>query len=201
MDRKKMIEFIGALFVAVIFLTSYAAFSSNSAVNTTSASTTVVTYYLVGYTNAAITGYNNTLFVNVSCNGTLQNQTFNKINAVATQLENNGSVLTYSSSGNSFRIGPQNMNSKDIYDYMYAKLGSNSTNCTLFSTNATVELPGLIQMHVQGQSIAVKIPYSVAIRQINLELNRSMSSTLPLRVAVLITANGTAYGNTSISRE
>ena len=196
-----MIEFIGALFVAVIFLTSYAAFSSNSSVNTTSASTTVATYYAVGHTNAAITGYNNTLFVNVSCKGALQNQTVDKINAVATQLENNGSVLTYSSSGSSFQIGPQNMNSKGIYDYIYAKLGSNSTNCTVFSTTATVELPGIIQMSVQGQSVAVKVPYSIATQQISLELNQSMPSTLPLRVAVLITANGTAYGSPSISRE
>ncbi len=201
MDRKKMIEFIGALFVAAIFLTSYAAFSSNnSAANTASTSSTVATYYAVGNTNAAITGYNNTLFVNVSCKGALQNQTFNKINAIATQLENNGSVLTYSSSGSGFQIGPQNMNSKSIYDYMYTKLGSNSTNCTVFSTTATVELPGLIQMSVQGQSIAVKVPYSVAVQQISLELNQSMPSTLPLRVAVLITANGTMYGNPSISR-
>ena len=196
-----MIEFVGALFVAVIFLTSYAAFSSNSAATTTSTSSTVATYYAVGSTNAAITGYNNTLFVNVSCKGTLQNQTFDKINAIATQLENNGSVLTYSSSGNSFQIGPQNMNSKSIYEYMYAKLSSNSTNCTVFSTTATVELPGLIQMDVQGQSIAVNVPYGVAMQQISLKLNQSMASSLPLRVAVLVTANGTVYGSPSISRE
>ena len=109
-----MIEFVGALFVAVIFLTSYAAFSGNSSRNTTSTTSTVATYYAVGSTNAAITGYNSTLFVNVSCKGILQNQTVNRINAVATQLENNGSVLTYSSSGNNFQIGPQNMNSKSI---------------------------------------------------------------------------------------
>jgi hypothetical protein len=201
MDRKKMIELVGALFVAAIFLTSYAAFSGNSSRNTTSTSSTVATYYAVGSTNAAITGYNNTLFVNVSCKGTLQNQTVDKINAVATQLENNGSVLTYSSSGNSFQIGPQNMNSKKIYDYIYTKLDSNSTNCTVFSTTATVELPGLIQMDVQGQSITANVPYSVALQQISLTLNQSMPSSLPLRVAALVTANGIVYGSPSITRE
>ncbi len=195
-----MIEFVGALFVAAIFLTSYAAFSGNSSRNTTSTTSTVATYYAVGSTNAAITGYNSTLFVNVSCKGILQNQTVNRINAVATQLENNGSVLTYSSSGNNFQIGPQNMNSKDIYDYIYAKLGSNSTNCTVFSTTATVELPGLIQMDIQGQSITANVPYSVALQQISLKLNQSMPSSLPFRVAALVTANGTVYGSPSITR-
>lgn len=201
MDRKKMMEFIGALFVAAIFLTSYAAFSRNNSGNTTSTSSIVATYYAVGSTNAAITGYNNTLFVNVSCKGSLQNQTLDRINAIATDLENNGSVLTYSSSGSSFQIGPQNMNSKSIYNYIYARLGSNSTNCITFGTTATVELPGLIQMNVDGQSIAVNVPYSIAIQQVNLEMNQSMPSALPLRVAVLITENGTVYGSPSISRE
>ena len=201
MDRKKAIEFVGALFVAVIFVTSYAAFSSQSQTSTTSTSSAVATYYAVGYANAAIVGYNSTLFVNTTCKGALGNQTVNRINAIATALENNGSVLTFSSSGSNFQIGPLAMNSKKIYDYVYSKLDANSTDCTLFSTTATVELPGSINMSVQGQKLAVSIPSSIAMQQIDLKLNQSVPSALPLRVAVLVTQNGTVYGSPSIIRE
>ena len=201
MNRKKTIEFLGALFVAVIFLTSYAAFSSNSPANTTSTSSVVATYYAVGSANGTIAGYNSTLYVNVSCRGALGNQTINRINAIATDLENNGSVLTYSSSGNSFQIGPQSMNSKSIYSHIYSSISPNSTSCTGFSTIATVDLPSYIEMNVQGQSIKVAVPGRLSSQQISMQLNQSMPSAIPLRIAALITQNGTIYGSPSISRE
>ncbi len=200
MDRKKLIEFLGALFVALIFLSSYAAFASNSAQNSTSTSVNVATYYAVGFANATVTGYNGILFVNVSCQKSLQNETFNKVDAAASALEANGSALSSSASSSGFQIAPGNLNSYAIYQNIYKAIGANGTACTSFSTLATVTLPSLLNMSVQGQKIRISVPAASAQQQVDLSLTQNAIIRIPVRASALITQNGIIYGGITISR-
>ena len=200
MEKKKLAELLGAIFVAAIFLSSYASFANQSPQNTTSISSAIATYYAVGYANASITGYNSILSINIMCRAAVQNSTVNRIGSSIASLENNGSVLTSSANRTGFQVAPGELDSYSIYNYIYRKLDSNSTACASFSTPATVSLPLMINMSVQGQTLGISIPQGAVQQQVNLDLTQNMSRSMRLRVSALITRNGTVYGSITTSR-
>jgi hypothetical protein len=185
---KKLIFFIGSLFVAVIFVTSYAAFSNNGS---NSSSTTTLssanTVYVYGNANALIVNYSYTAYITTG-----NKTTFSRLNNTLGTLEANGTISNFVPlNGTTFEAILSTVNPYQLYAYL-----SNtpiSLNVSV-STQAYVRLPLTVTMtYGNGQSIPVSFPP----KNYTLFLPKTMplNSTVPLKISALITTNGQVFNN------
>ena len=142
---KKMIFFIGAIFVGVIFLTSYAAFGNNNSGN---ASTTTVkaaapqpTIFATGYANAVVTGYAQVADVKPKNNA---NSTLNTLDALMSKLEANGSIDNYVYMNNSYDVYSSSLSAYALQGFLDSAL--NSSNSVTVGSTADILLPASISM-------------------------------------------------------
>ncbi len=199
MDKKK-IELLASIFVAVIFLTSYAAFGSNGSNTTTTtvSSNPGQTFYAVGNVTGAITGYGPALSLTMKCNASAMSNESAMLNDLLANLEANNSISNYYSPTQSqFMIETGNLNSSGAYRYIYPKLTQTEQGCTTFSSQAVLQLAPLAHFTAQGQKIAVPL---TGARQYGMRLNltQNMQQSYNLRIAALLTINGTIYGNVTV---
>lgn len=182
--------FLGSLFVAVIFLSSYGAFNNNTA--TTSSTTSIAnvkTYFVSGSSNAIVVNYSNvaTLLVNKSVNASSSNQILATLNT----LESNGSINSYIEINNSFQIFLSTINAYSLEQLFYTKLGSNKT--TAVNASSIVSLPKTITMYLNKQSVPMHLT------QTNYSMNifplRQVGNTIKVSLNAIVTANGTVYQN------
>ena len=96
MDKKKASEIILSIFVAMIFISSYAIFTNAGGGQQTTSTTTTApqTVYGTGYANATLLGYNTTLSIYSACNYTYANGDFVKIEYSMYRLSDNALVRT-----------------------------------------------------------------------------------------------------------
>ena len=202
MEKKRMIELVGALFIAMIFLTSYAAFSnsgSRPSANTT-APVQVQTYYATGRTQANITSYGQVLAVNVSCsNSTAVSSSLNRMLAA---MESNGSVSNfYSPMQGRILVQLGNYTAYKAYSLLAVGIGPGAA-CTSFASQASVLLPARMSFMIPlaKSSYTVLIPGSQRSVTLPITLNSIMGKSINVSVAALITTNGTIYGSMSVVR-
>jgi hypothetical protein len=186
---KKIIFVVGAIFVAIIFLTSYAAFSNN---NTGSTSTTTVesqaTYFSTGTSNAIITNYSDIAYVTLS-----NSVNSSKINmtTILSGLETNGSVDNYVYTNGSYEVVLSSISAYDLQELLYKDVGSN----TFVNVGATtyVELPQSVVLYYTTQPITVNLPsrnYSIYLKNVQME-----GSTVNVSISGLLERNGTIYNS------
>ncbi len=190
---KKIIFFIGAIFVGVIFLTSYAAFSNNNAGNT---STTTIkaptqpTIFATGHSNAIITGYGqvaNVKLLNIS------NSTANKVDALMSALEANGSIDNYLFTNNSYEVYSSSLSAYALQGYLNANM--NSSNSIAVGSTAEITIPSSIVLYYSNSSPPVSVP--LIDRNYTLYLNNvtKIGTNINLSLSALITENGLLYNN------
>lgn len=183
---KRLIFFIGSLFVAIIFLTSYAAFNNNNTTGGTTTSTiaNVNTVPVVGSANGIIVNYTDVahIYLGNGSNATIINTTLNA-------LEANGTISNYVGTNKSYDVL---LNSIDPYS-LY-KLIRNETKNVSVGGQAEILLPAKVDAYYSTSGI---IPITLPTRNYTLFLNNTkpIGSQIPVKITAIVTENGTIYNN------
>lgn len=197
LEKKKIVELIGSIFVAVIFLSSYAAFGGLSGgTNSTTTTISQQTFYAVAHGNANITSYGPVLNVNISCSNITN--VSDKLNGALTALERNGSVSNfYAQQASQVLVQNGSMSTYRVFQLLAESIGS-GTNCTEFdSPSANIRLQQRMNFNVpqQRSSIIILVPDNLQKYTLPVKLVQNMSSSINVTVSTLLTLDGTIYGS------
>lgn len=188
---KQLILFVGAIFVAIIFLSSYASLNNNNSGGTSTASSTVssqVAFYATGDANGIIVNYSDVVYIYVS---NASNASAQIVGNELSGLEANGTVQDYVYINGSYQVILSSIPAYDFQQLIYNRTGQTS-NIVLGGT-AEVELPRSVTLYYSTYPISVTPPganYSVYMR--NLE---SPGTALLVHVSALLTQSGAVYDN------
>ncbi|MGC8649148.1 MAG: hypothetical protein ACP5UN_02940 [Candidatus Micrarchaeia archaeon] len=191
MEKKKLSMVLGSIFVFVIFLSAYAAFSSpniNNFSNQNSTNTKVVKTLMVsGNVNGIIMNYSSevTIYINNSNYTT-------KVENVLSDYENKNYISSYiptSSKNNSFSVLLQNMSA-----YQLQQTLENITNNNIIcNSTAVLSLPSILPLYYGNQQINVlseNITKSLYISPL-----LAIGKQIQLHINAIITEQGTIYNN------
>lgn len=198
MNRKKIIEAIIAIFIGLLFISSYLTIGNvGGGQKTPSPPTQNITkpqtIFAFGNANVMVSGYNNTLVIDVSCNSSLQAGATAEVGNLISELQQNNSIADYYGFGNISTIQPGKMDALHIYTYMTSKFNASVTNCTKFATPVSVLLPPQVNLYISPQYYLLAVPQNLRTRQLDLFLTNNLSSTIPVKVTATVTLNGTIY--------
>jgi hypothetical protein len=182
---KKLIMFVGALFVAVIFLSSY--MTSSNSPGTTTSTKPQNTYLAIGKAPAAITGYGSSAYVSLSnqSNGTIES-----LNKTLSELEANGSISNYILVGNGYQVA---LSGISAYALQQSIRNITALSHSDLAATAYLLLPSNEILYVNSYSVNVALGrrnYSIGITGL-----KPVGSYLNVSVFALITANGSVYNN------
>jgi hypothetical protein len=193
MDNQKMkraVFFIGALFVAIIFITSYAAFSSNNSGGTQSTTTTVSnarTLLVSGIANAVVSNYTYIALV-----GPVPANQIKAVNNTLNNLQFSGAISNILPSNASYRVILSTINPYQLYlSLSNATSGAN----VMVASQAEVTLPNTIEAYYYGSSLFIPVHLPQRVYPLYLANVLALNSTLSVRVSILITSNGSVYQN------
>ena len=159
LEKKKLAELLAALFVGVIFISSYAAFGGSSGGQTQKQTTTTVpgTVYVSGSAVAKVVSYGKLVDVKVSCRNA--SAASKGLSDFMSALENNGLIGNfYSPADNETLIELGNTTAPAIYAALSEELGKNATCTAISATQATVQIPSRINVTYTGGSTTLTIP-------------------------------------------
>ncbi len=186
--KKKLIYFLGTLFVAVAFVSSYAAvgsFATTSTVTTTIAAPSK-TYFVSGTANGVVSGYADSAILVLS-NTNFSSDTSN----VLTALEDNGSISSYLDLNGSYQVLLASMNAYSLQQVVNKKLAS--SNAVYVNTSTYVMLPPKVQLALGSQ--IVPVPLSQRNYSINIYPLMPLNTTIKFNLNAIIAGNGTIYNN------
>ncbi len=202
MNGKKLLEVLGSIFVAVIFIASYAAFGSTGPTNMQPSTTSTIppTTFGIGNTNALIYGYGQLMYIDINCNNSsVVNLTNSKITNVLSELEINNSINNYFSSNlTTFNVYTGKSDSFGVKAVVNSSLDNSSRSCTNFVGQLNIRLPQIVKFTLSGQKLSITMPPK-SLNETILAKVRPIGENLPIRIGALITANGTVYGNFTIT--
>lgn len=185
---KRTILFLGALFVAIIFVTSYAAFNDNSPVTkstTTTSQGRVIPVFAA--TNAVIENYSYFADIGVSANEVAA------VNSSLNALVSNGSVSSYYYSNSSYRVILSTIN-----PYALSLRLRNSTTGTniIVGALAYVKLPPTINVYY-GASSSYSVPISLLQPNYTVYVSNVVPINSIIRVNLItqINQSGDVYHN------
>ncbi|MGC8676120.1 MAG: hypothetical protein ACP5T3_01200 [Candidatus Micrarchaeia archaeon] len=189
MEKKKLIELIGSLFVAFIFISSYAAYgigsgSGGAKPNRTSSNTTL--YYGAGFTTANVENYSSVFSVSMA-NCTARYSAL--FNATLQNLSASGSIAgSYQAGPSLISIEAGNESASKLLNYLSS---ISNKSCTRFLASAIVELPSNVSFYfsVANRSIALPIPESMRYGHINVLFSPQLK-TVNVSVSALVTEQG-----------
>jgi hypothetical protein len=188
--RKQLVFLVGSILVAVIFLSSYAAFGNNG---TATASTTTVkaqtTYFATGSSNGTITNYSDVATLTLyNSSNTLKTSVINLIS----HLEANGTVQNYAASNGSYEIVLASISPYDLQQFLYNKTNSTSNSLGIAATSY-VELPQNITLYYTN----VPVPVYLTNRNYSIYLQRvkPIGSKINVSISALLAKNGSIYQN------
>jgi hypothetical protein len=186
--RKQLIFLLGSVFVAVIFLTSYAAFSNN---NGSSSSTSTVkpstTFFALGNSNALIINYSDIAVV-IPKNS---NSSKNNVTAILSGLETNGSVQNYIYSNGSYQVVLATISAYGLQQLLYRKTGQ--PNSITVGSTATVFMPSNVVLYYTNVPVVVAPPsrnYSVYVKSV-----KSPGTIINVSISALLNRNGSIYNS------
>jgi hypothetical protein len=194
LEKKKLIELLAAVFIAVIFVSSYAAFGNSGGIAKTSTTTIPGTIQIHGSAQGSIVSYGDVLDVNVSCANA--SAVSGSLSGYLAALEKNGSIDNfYSPADNEVLVQTGNYSLLKAYGAIAAKLGRNA-NCTGFAaTQATVQIPSAINATYEGGAAKIPIPNALRNYTRQVALSKGMSNSIGVSVYALVTQNGTIFNN------
>jgi hypothetical protein len=185
---KKLFLLFGSLFVAAIFLTSYASFGNNSAL-TTSATTTIIehTFPAFGNSTATVTGYAGAAHVNIAANDSAAS---NAVLTLLSGLEAN-STVNYVGSNSSYEVYSSKIDAYSLQGLLAAAV--RQSNAVTVTAAARIALPQNLTLYYSTYPININLKnrnYSV-----NMTRLKPVNSTVNVKVIALVTNNGTLYNN------
>ncbi|MGD0729034.1 MAG: hypothetical protein ABR981_03080 [Candidatus Micrarchaeaceae archaeon] len=187
---KSIILLIGAILIAVIFISAYASFNNNNVAGSTSTSTVASqqTFYSTGSVNAIIENYSYITYVTFS-NST--NSSKNNVTNLLSSLEANGIVDNYIYTNNSFEVVLNNITAYQLQQEIYnTSKDSNSINV---GSTAQITLPASATLYYTNTPISIHLTsrnYSVYLNNV-----KSVGSTINVGISALLTRNGSVYNN------
>lgn len=203
MEKKKWIELLGSVFVAVIFLSSYAAFSNKSvSTNTTTTITQSPTFLAEAKGTARVLSYAPLMTIMVQCkdasNVTKQINDFlntqNKSVVALTPYPGENSSQTVVTSGE--------LGTYYLYNSVSENLGANA-NCTEFSTAAEILLPSsmsFVALQESGSAV-IQLPGEFRNYSMPVLMASDMANTMNVLVYAILTENGAIHGqNITVKR-
>ncbi len=186
---KKIVFFIGSLFVAVLFLSSYAAFSNNnvSQGSVTSTTKSPQTFLLTGSANALVAGYGDVASVNATSN--ITNHSASIIANEISSLQANGEIVSYSNAGSNYRVELANITPYYLQQRLYNLTGL--YNSIDVGASTTLTLPSKLGLYY-GNSLT-----PVTLQNLNYSLYmdnvKALNSTVNVNILALVEPNGTVY--------
>jgi hypothetical protein len=187
---------IGAIFIGLIFLSSYFTLhnlSTGSSGAATNKTITPQTLFGVATANAVFSGYNNTLNIAVSCSNSTSTAVNTKISQFISAMENNNSVYNSYSLPNETTVQPGTMSIPALYRFFSNNLNKTEFSCLTFSSEANITLPQELNIFIVNKSYTIAVPQGFRQAQVPLTLGNSTPSTVRVRVSALVTTNGTIY--------
>lgn len=191
---KRLTQLALALFVGIIFISSYVSLTDYNSQQ--SATTSIpVTYFAQGFAEANVVGYSTPLYFSLTCNSpAIRSLASNAITDNLTILEDNNSVYNVFSSGRNISVEPGNMSEHRIYSFVSGGLNSTLSNCTSASATVIARLPSTVNMTVGTQTAPIQIPQSSANVSIVLPIKYTIGTSVKVKLSTTVTANGTVYG-------
>lgn len=188
---KKMIFTIGSLFVAIIFVTSYAAFgnTTNAPSTTTSTAGPTNTILATGQANGIIENYS--YIVNITVANASQNA---KLNLTLSNLESNNTVISFfARNSTTYTAELSGIGAYSFYTYLTNTL--NYSNVSVGGT-ALVRLPATVNMQY-GTINPQQAPISLAPKNYSVLLPNLLpiGTTITLKIQALVTETGHVAGN------
>ncbi len=201
MSRKKqIIEALGAVFIGLIFLSTYLVRGQIGGTGGGSGTTTTTimpaTVYSYGFANALVANYTNNLQLSVSCAGNNTSTVLNRLNSLVSGLQVNNSVINSYNIGDSITVQTGGMGPEALYSYVYAKMNQSALSCVDFQGTADLLLPASLNFTYATSTGTqhVSIPLSFAQRNVQFPLSLNYgANTLRVKVVGLIESNGTIY--------
>lgn len=194
MERKKMIETIGMLFVAAMFLSSYAAFGTGGAGS--GATTTVNGSYAYAQTpnpvKAQMLGFNSTMQASVTCSNAAQ--VSDMLAGLLNNMSKNGNVTDFVPENSTITlIEAGQEGSYALYTILGSALGPGA-NCTSFTTTEELQLPSTLNVVIAGLSgtSTVEVPSSLRNEYLPATFKGVPSNSISVYVYMEITRNYTA---------
>lgn len=183
--RKKMMLLVGSIVIAVMFVTSYAAFGTNGTPSSTTTTIKQNIYPVFGNANAVVTGYGSTMTIFAS-----NNSTATKAGNLLTKLESNGSISNYLTAGNEFIIYASGITAYALQGTLYNSIPGNS-----ITINATekVRLPASMTLYYYGRPIPT-YPSNLNFT-ISVPVLKQVGTNLTVNVHALVFQNGQVYSN------
>lgn len=185
---KKLIFFLGSIFVAIIFLTSYAAFSNNGTNSTTTTIKSQSTVFATGVSSAVVYNYGDVAYVSLLNSS---NSSRDALTNSISQLESMGNVQNYIETNGSYQlILSSNISSYGLQQWLYGKIGSNTVSV---GSDAEIILPSSIQLYYNNAPLSIQLPnrnYSIYLSNVV-----ALNSTINITISALLLRNGSIYGN------
>jgi len=185
MDKKELLELIGSIFIAVIFLSSYAAFGgTGSSTSNTSKKATVPLSRLIILTtvaNASISNLSGTFSISTaSCPNS------SRVLSFLNSSEKNGSISFVAISSHDFNIVARNESAVQIIQGLE---NVESEPCINYSVLATVSLPKSLNFSESGKNVTLSVPSKFLSTQIPLSISH-FSQSIQVNVIAGTTPSG-----------
>ncbi len=191
-NKKKIFLFLGSLFVAVIFLSSYASFGNGVAPSTSTTTVNVVqTIPAFGSSVANIIGYGPEAYVTFSTNTAATGQ----IATIFSKLESNGSIYSaLPTSNSSYDVQVATINAYSLQELLRSTL-SNSVAVNVSSSYIDLSLPSNVLLYYGGYPITAHLKnqnYTIS----NVTILKAPGTLVNVSIsALVIPTNGTVYRN------
>ena len=194
LDKNKLTQILLAVFIALIFISSYVSLTNYNAQQST-VSTTPPTFFAQGFAKAKVVGYGNSMYINLTCkNQTLADAASSAINSNLTKLYKNNSIYNFYSAGSSIPIEPGNMSAYSIYSFIKGKLTAQQANCISSSAVTILQLPAIVNLSVGTQTNQSHMPQSSINQSLQLPINYTIGSIVRVKFSTTVTSNWTIYG-------
>lgn len=209
MERKKFVEFLGALFIAFIFISSYLEFtniggSSAASANVSKAKNASPTVFSYGYSNSIVSGYGRVLDVNVTCNSSESANADANLTNSLNGLEANGSAENFIQTSNGYSVLLSGNYSDKAYRYITKTVNSSYLSCMSFSSSLNLLLPQKVNLTYSSgvgsgfQNISVAVPQKFRTYSIPVTFNGTNATYFRLKLLAELYQNAT-IANMSIS--
>lgn len=201
MEKKKLAQAIGAIFVALIFLSSYATMGSKGGGSTpTTTVPQVQTVYATARGAATVASYGSVMEINISCANVTT--VFDKINSILSSMQSNGTIANFyyqQASQILVQAGSASNSSFTLYKQLANAIGDGFV-CTTFSSSAGIQLPNTMRFYapIAKTDLLINIPADRKSYTVPFIFTSNLSKTINVSVSALITVNGTLFGNMTV---
>ncbi|MGC8568241.1 MAG: hypothetical protein ACP5LP_03310 [Candidatus Micrarchaeia archaeon] len=176
--KKKLLYFLGAIFVFLMFISSYMVGGSGSPLSSTTTTIPQSSYRAVAIVNATVVGYGNS--ITISANTLSIKKIEEKLNSSNYKIEN--------ISNNTIKVYTRNSSNIESVEALAQGIDKNAS----MIGNLTISLPDIINASVYGNIYPIFIKNNVTSISMNI---MPVGSKVEVWFAAMISKNGSVVNN------